>query len=486
VSTWQEERQRDFTGGENLLLLPEFMQGNQLLSAQNCVLTPEGVPETRLGKALIVNSLGLGGILALIRWAKEDGTKYLTAQHGTSLYSAEWDGVTYPISLGVAIRDDLTVDSPLSFEVWKDMLICGNGTDNSFRFSGTTCTDLVGAPKFSIFCVRAGRLWVVDSATGLIRFSDLETYDSWDALNIIRVRSGDGDTITGLAPLVGGMVITKQNSVFPVYGTSLADLRIEDPISDNFGCVATKTLLRTGLFLGDSGLFSFNLNSLQPAFETHRTLIRALTQAQKAESFGIVHPRERRAYINLGDGKTLAICQQQRIDTSATYYSCFTWTGLNAGCFALCDSAGDDGSLLIGDKTNGIIYKLSNETDDDGIPIETLIATAYKDQGSAREKIWRFFIHEMEAVNVAPATYRVSVDVDYSVLHQTLDYAGDSINILTWDVDNWDEKNWGPSERISNRYDFDVRGNRVSFAVSSQSRLKFLGYITKFREVGYL
>jgi hypothetical protein len=485
MSQWQYDRQRDFTGGENLLLLPEFMQPNQLLSAQNCTLAPEGIPQTRLGKTLVVNSIGLGGILTLVRFAKEDGTKYLVAQHGTSLYSTEWDGVSFPIAFGGAIRTDLTADAALSYRIWKDHIIFGNGVDNTFRFDGVTATDLTGAPKTKIFCIRAGRIWAVDNTTGFIVFCDLEDYDTWDALNIIRVRSGDGDYITGLEALPGGMIITKQNSVFPVYGSSLSDLKIGEPITDNFGCVATKTLLNSGLFLGSSGLFSYSLDSVQPAFETHRSLIRALTETQKAACFGITHEKERRAYIDLSDGKTLAICQQQRIDTGATYYACFTWTGLNAGCFAICDSVGDDGSLLIGDKDNGCIYKLNNEIDDDSVSIDTIIATAYKDQGSIRQKIWRFFEHELEAVVIAPATYHVSVDVDYSKLHQSQDYTGDSINILTWDVDNWDEKNWGPYERLSNRYDFNIQGDRVSFGIRTGSRIKYLGYITKFREVGY-
>ena len=67
---WQVSRFRDFTGGENRNILPEFLKANQLSLAKNCVMTGEGTLETRTGKTQVfTTSLGTNSITSVHRFA---------------------------------------------------------------------------------------------------------------------------------------------------------------------------------------------------------------------------------------------------------------------------------------------------------------------------------------------------------------------------------------------------------------------------------
>lgn len=219
MGEWQVTKRADFLGGENLRTQPEFLEPNQVARAINCVLTPEGHLQTREGKTKVSDpTIGTGAILSIHRYTKESGTQYLVVQHGTSLYSVSWNGTDTIASFGAAIKTGLTAAAKLRGVVWKDKLILTNGVDTPFTYDGTTCSDLATAPVSQIFKVYANKLW--GFTNNLLKFSALEDPTSWDALDVIKVRDADGDTITGISPQVGGLVIFKRNSVFTLYGTT--------------------------------------------------------------------------------------------------------------------------------------------------------------------------------------------------------------------------------------------------------------------------
>ena len=87
---WRFDRQRDFTGGENKLIIPELVGPNQLISAQNCVLSADGLPETRKGKFRFNETeFGTSGFTSFHRYSKENGTRYLYDGSYVRLKNAE-------------------------------------------------------------------------------------------------------------------------------------------------------------------------------------------------------------------------------------------------------------------------------------------------------------------------------------------------------------------------------------------------------------
>jgi len=477
---WQLDRQRDFTGGENRQLLPEFIAANQLVVAQNCVFTPEGFPQTRLGKSKVnTTSLGAGGVLSAFVLPTESGSNYLVAQHGTSLHASLWDGSSQIEAFASTVKSGLTASKPLRGVVWKDNLILSNGADSIFRFDGTACTDLSGAPpKAILVCVYASRLFVVDADNpNHVRFSGLEDYDSWNALDIIKVRDADGDFITGLAPMTGGLMIFKNRSAWCLYGTNRDNMRLVQ-VSDANGCVSLDGAMSFGVVVGFDNWFTFDTSSLTPVPETHTPLLSLLTQAQKAAIKAHVLKGERKAVYALPNG-TVAVLDGKR--------NCITtWTGLNVGCLSACDAEGMDGSLLIGDADNGYIYRLSNTMDDDGTSIETIIKTAYRDAGSSQQKIWRYFLPFITILSEG-GNYEIFLrhDVDFKNIYGQKSVAGDLPNYLEWGVDYWGSSVWGRTSSLSEPYWLHgARGNVVSFEIKTSSRILFKGFDAKFRIAG--
>lgn len=475
---WQKARYRDFTGGENLKVLPETLLPNQVISAQNCFITNEGLLQTREGKQKVnLTSLGSGPIISIHRYSKENGTKYLVAQHGTTLYAAEWDGINQFYTFDV-IKSGVD-PAKLRSEVWKDLLILTNGVDMPFTFDGITCSDLVNAYKSKLIALYASRLWLVDVDTGFLENSNLEDPTTWTETGSYKVRDGEGDHIVALSPQPGGMVIFKQNTVQTLYGSSRFNISIGEPFSRHIGCMATDSVLHDGFFLGKDNFYTFTLNSVSPLPQTHTQILDTMSQAQKQAVFSCAHPIYRRALINLGDSGLRTLCIDAKWNGAIT-----SWTHLNASCFAVADDRDDPGTFIWGDATEGYVYSYGGLTDD-GSYIETRIKSTYMEHNSIRRKEWSSFIPEVEAMENG-VTYRLyyNYDIDYST-HGGMLTDSYSRNILLFGSDEWNTATYGTDFRINEPFFLhDARGNRISFELVCNNKVRFNGFTSKFREVG--
>jgi len=232
AQSWQYFRQRDFTGGENRLLLPESLQPNQLQLAYNCIISADGLPETRSGKSIINTTPLPTTPTSIHRFSTEAGVTKLLVQAGTVMYVATYDGSTQ-IGSFTSLATGLNAAKFRSAS-WKNKLFLTNGVDNVKSYDGTTWADLGGSPpKSEVIKVYGGRMYLVDVANpNQLRFSDLENPIVWNALNLINIRSGDNDSIVGISPQSGGLVIFKNNSIWTLYGTSLSTFKlVEAPMS---------------------------------------------------------------------------------------------------------------------------------------------------------------------------------------------------------------------------------------------------------------
>lgn len=476
ATNWEKRRYRDFTGGENIKVLPEAVAVNQVFRAQNCVITNEGLLETRLGKTKINTvSLGVGPVISAHRFVKEDGSKYLLAQHGTSLYVKSWDGATPFADFGSAIKTNLD-PAKLRSVVWKDVIILTNGVDQAFAYDGVVCTDVAAIPLCKALYLYAGRLWCVDETTGLVENSNLENYTDWSESGSYKVRDGEGDRVIGMSPQDGGMVLFKQTSACTLYGTNKNNIAIKDPFSKRYGCVAIDSILDEGMVLALDNMYSFTLNSMTPFPATHTPLIKSLTLAQKQTAFAIPHPATKRALLHL---PSTELCVHGEWNAAIT-----SWTGLNAQCFAVADSKDDSGALVIGDATDGFLYTYEGD-DDAGTNIETRIKSAYDDFESYETKEWSSYIPEVEELQSGVFRLYYNYDIDFELSGGAFSSSHDRES-MTWGVDKWNAAKWGTDSRINEPFFLhDIcRGNRISFETISLKRIRFNGYTTKYRIVG--
>lgn len=483
MTVWAKPRYRDFTGGENLQILPEAIAPNEVVKAYNCFITNEGLLETRQGKTKVnTTSLGAGGIISAHRYSKESGSRYVLVQHGTALYAKSWDGSTPFESWGVAVKTGLTAGKKLRSLTWKDKLILTNGTDQAFTFDGAVCADVAAIPKCLALYLYAGRIWGVDEATGFLENSNLEDYTDWSESGSYKVRDGDGDKIVALAPISGGMVIFKKNTVQTLYGTrpsGTGNISIGEPFSRHIGCVSPDAVLLDGVFMGRDNIYAFGLNSVDPIKQTHSPLLESLTAAERATIFAIPHPAERRALFQLPTADDRMLCVDGRHAGATT-----SWYSLNAGCFAVCDDADDSGKLLIGDADNGYLFMYGGDTDN-GTVITTRVKTAYMDHDNTSDKEWSTYIPEIETLDSA-ATYRFyhGYDSDYETYGGMLSNSFKQA-LLTWGVDEWGSAHWGKTNRVNEPlFMHDARGNRISFETIVYNRIRYNGFTTKYRSVG--
>ena len=481
ASAWQTYRQNTFLG-ENKIPDIETIKPEQMLVAYNTVATPDNTLESRKSKTALNTTLGSGAIRGLWRFAKSNGNAYLVALHGTTLYAGTWAGGTASCTFA-SIKTGLDATAVLRGLVWKDNLILTNGIQNPFRYDGSACTDLAGTPpKSQHIALYANRIFFVDYANpSQLRWSGLESYDTWDAFDLLNVRDNDGDKITGLCPLNGGMVVFKRNSAWTLYGTYYDDMQLVQ-LSDAAGCIAPDSVVAiqgAGLMLSTDNLYRFTLSEIAEFEKTHKTLLRTLTTAQKTAVKAQVVAEEKRVVVMLA---TLAL----NIEGSTGGIT--TWTDINAGSMAAAESAVDDGALLIGDNAEGIVYALNNEA---AGSFPTALHLPYNDMGTTREKVWRIFYPELTVLRGANADQTATVFLKYDIdrgqrrgYHQV---AEDVADALTWDTgENWDAKQWGPVNTEIRWPMHNARGIRCSLRISTKSRIKLEGYKLQYREVGKL
>jgi len=484
---WEVFRQNDFTGGENLKILPEFMQPNQLSFGLNMELRTDGVLQTRKGKTKVnPTSLGVGGIGSIFRFAKEDGTKYLVVEHEGSLYAVEWDGYSEITSFGTAVKTGLDTTTHLRGVVWRDNLILTNGVDAPFRFDGSACTDLLDTPpKSKIIKLYANRLWMVDAAyPNRIRFSNLETFDEWPQLNMIKVRDGDGDAIKALCPVSGGMIIAKTRSVYPLYGTHNDNIRIGESMIDGGGCAGFDGAIEGGeqcILFGHDNLYLAQIGKVEPFPETHTPLIESLGHENTAKVRGALQGDPRRAmfvFPQTAVGDTV-------LTIDGTSGAIFQWRNLNASCICPLNASGDDSSIVIGDASDGYIYRLDNEDSDDGVDIVSHMKFAYSDNGTRRDKRWRRFWPEIDVIGSGEYRLQYYYDVDFKhKLGYTLSTAT-AVEVMKWGDSKWNNAAWGPYKSAGDKWWLHhVRGERISFEVRCNKRIAFKGFQSLFKEVG--
>jgi len=410
------------------------------------------------------------------------GVTYLIAQHGTSLYGVTWDGTSAIASFGTAIKTGLTASSKLRSAVWKDSILFTNGVDNPFKWDGTTVADIGGSPpKSHIIKIYASRAWLVDAANpNQVRYSDLENFDSWPALNVILVRDSDGDFITGLSPQSGGLVIFKNNSVQSLYGSNRQNFRLDDPFSWSVGAVGYDAVLDDGIFMAKDNWYQFSLSNYENVPETHTPYLDALTTTQKSAGFSAAQGSEGRYYFLAGTDIVVF---------DSKYRGATSWDDLNAQCFLVADSEGFAGDLLVGDATAGIVYKLTG-SDDAGTGIETIVKTGYTDQGTEQDKVWRYFLPDIDIiVSTAVADFSYTFDIDYQdmVGSQTRNVSRGE-DFLVWDTGTWDNFDWGDTTNYTRSSDpfwlHNARGRYVSHSIRAVDRIRFKGYSAKYMVVG--
>lgn len=217
-------------------------------------------------------------------------TTVTTTSTVTGLY--DWNGTTIKVngtkvytvsgSSETAIYTGLTADKFVQFTEYDDgsgteILIMCNGTDVPLYYDGTTCTTITFTDDASPIwddarpqgaTVNRGNIYYWGDPTHPHRVYKPrpDTYNNFDnttsTVDAFDVDAGFGGVLTGLKTLTDNIVIVyKERAIRRLsgstpFGSSGDPLELR-PISDEFGCIAPRSIVQVGVdqyFLSESGL----------------------------------------------------------------------------------------------------------------------------------------------------------------------------------------------------------------------------------------
>jgi len=142
----------------------------------NMVADSEGLLSQRDGTTLFLNAPAATANLALIKFYKPDGTRFLFMQQGTKLYKYSGSGTTW-----TECKTGLTAIKLRGVALAGKMFFT-NGTDTVFYTTdGTTFTDVATAPKGLYCCEYQNRIFItgVSGAPNRIYFSKTNDGTDW-------------------------------------------------------------------------------------------------------------------------------------------------------------------------------------------------------------------------------------------------------------------------------------------------------------------
>lgn len=407
--------QTDFAGGENDLLPPHLLGGNEAAKLTNLIPAHDGSPlASRDG---ITKAATVG-----------DGTKPVTGytifklQAGSYWHIASTDAAVYQSVNGVdftLLHTWPTTGHVTRYAVLMDRLFMSNGIDPIQTWDGVTKTAVTdraaNGPTFPLMMTFRDRLWLAGKGSTVMYCgssdqaelkpnSTTEYYKRWQDWSGSAVNNGgslvigadDGTIVTAIGYMYNGVVIFKERSTYIwMYGD--ADIpKIEGKVEilvPGVGCASADTICYLNgvmYFLGQAVDGSYSVYKLagqgvdDPSIKIPNAMARVIVNsANKPRAVVRDH------YYMLsaddtstpGNERTMTYCYDLRRNCW------FEFSGWSVG--SLCVEPAS-GYLRIGSGKDGSVYDYPVGDTDDGTPIDWHIQTRIVDGGDpTRDHRWR-------------------------------------------------------------------------------------------------
>jgi hypothetical protein len=113
------------------------------------------------------------------------------------------------------------------------------------------------------FGVVIGNRLAIKTSHDQISFSDIANESNFDVLNKFVFAPGDGDDITGMAPIPeNSALVFKRRSIWAISGLNLIESAFITQVSRQTGCVSMHSIQNVGsavFFLGDGGVYAMDI-----------------------------------------------------------------------------------------------------------------------------------------------------------------------------------------------------------------------------------
>lgn len=244
-----------------------------------------GAIQTRPGITTYTTTLG-GSIMNFGTLSLISGTKWLYAQVGTDI--SNWNGAVWTSRRTLTTAANKARFDQFLNQIW---MVNGNATalgdpvqisnGGAFVNPVTVFTNLTNPlpPGDFISTGFEGRVWIADSATDIVYYSDIVQFTPPLTFNlsfaplvnfIKNFSPQDGETITGLIRVPRALLMFKQNHIYRIYGA----LSVDAYPAYNVGTYSNESLVQTKdgvYFHHSSGFYKFTYDS-QPTEISRRVL----------------------------------------------------------------------------------------------------------------------------------------------------------------------------------------------------------------------
>lgn len=453
-------------GGLNTKDSPILITEKESPDCQNVYFTTKGAIVKRQGYDRLneVALTGTDNVTSFYQYIRDDGTEFAIATHSTSLNKMEsldgtWDAITGSLTI--------TADKNWKWITWKDTLIGTDDADTPIKWTGTgngttlaLPTDLQKARDVVVyrnFLMLFNVTIAVTDHPSRFYFSNLNTLNTWSALDFIDVTPSDGDEIVGAIVLGEDLYIFKRNTVYRVRvtGDSVSPFSVRRTFS-HVGAVSTyaiKNINNTIVFASNDGVYAFDGNrSIKISTDVDPTWLN-INKAKLSEISMAHYKKLSHVWISYADGSATT-----NDKTLVWDYSNQAWTlykGINA---ASTDTYIDGGveKLFHGDYA-GFVFQDDSGDSDDAVAIDAYWVSKWNDFGDP------MINKEMRhSVIVADNSGDHNLQFGYSY-----DFQDDNLKIISiplkdqggiWDTAIWDADQWGSASFIVKRLDLRGQG----------------------------
>lgn len=440
----KEFRIPNFAGAINEAVAENLLKANEAKAAQN-VSVEDGNLSLHGGVKLYASAPGpIGSMMAFY---KDSVGKLLVASNG-NLYKYE-NGVFTSIASG------FTSDAfdGVNFKVTEDVIIFGNGKDNSKVYNGTTVRDLKSrrktynddgtlkgyidangvfkatedlvttlAPKSNKYELHYERIWAADETSVYFSTADVNgfDYEDWtapkdDEVEInqhggeINVYTNDGGKIIGLKTIFDDIMIFKTKNLFKIFGNYPGNYQKVQVFSSN-GAIADKSIIASNVgafFANKDAIYLYDGSVTIPISEKIKNTWKNINKDYIQNSVAILH--ENKYIIAVPEGNSTT-------NNLIIEYDVLGKTFMFTRGFNVTDFLEFEDKLLFS-STDGKVYEYNSGDNFNGQPIDAYFEIGKSDLGypeGVKEIDYMYF------TGVGPGDIKITCTADGRVKEKTV------------------------------------------------------------------
>lgn len=487
----------DFSGGLNDDVNTAMLQDNEFSELLNSMWN-KGALKKRYGYTKH-NGTAISGtpvITGLYEFSYGGGaSKEFVTTAGAKIFK-DVDGT--PTTITGSLTITAGQNNVFTFTTFKDVMIGCNGVDSNLKWTGSgDAAVLGGTPPIAAYIFNKWRyvfLAGISATRNIIRFADLNTYETWTAANTINVDIFGDDYITGLAEISDSLLALRYKSIYRVqYTGDVTATFTVTPLLAGVGCPhqrAFVTVDNIGYFMSsDRKIYQLVVSDKTGGFE-----VIDLTTMKIKTTLNDINPARVKYTVAKYDPNEHIIIFAVSTGSNTTHNKWIVLDLLGRPKFTVFDSIASN-DICIRESSNvpyvyfgnyaGQIYRWDDTVNnDDGSGINWRVGTKWFDFGKVDIVKWlRYLAIEAKQQN---SDIYIDVFLNYSssaAVVQTSSFEGTAGSV--WNTAKWNTDLWQAGISINKELYFRGKGKFMKFVFRNSAADEPIE-IYRFRPILYI